>query len=224
MNRSFFIRVVSVCLAVFLLGPLAPASASVSHGNRSGGVVVEDLVPALSPTFAPWTCRSARTGPVCRGERHLNGAWEPAGLPCAVPVWNKQVSDRTQTRYYDHDNLNYFRRFRTRDVDYFSTSPTGEHAGSVSTRVRFFETFGVRGDDKTITVTTKGILWDVRTPEGGRPLFRVVGTLVEPYNAPATFSGVVMLDGVTTHYRNVPLSTFLNDDMFLALLCRSAIG
>jgi len=148
---------------------------------------------------------------------------EPAGLPCAVPVWNKQVSDRTQTRYYDHDNLNYFRKFRSRDVDYLSTSTTGEHAGSVSTPGRFFETFGVRGDDKTITVTTEGVLWDVRMPHG-RSLLHAVGTLVEPYNAPETFSGVVTLDGVSTLYQNVPLSTFITDDMFFALLCRSAIG
>jgi hypothetical protein len=133
------------------------------------------------------------------------------------------VSDRTQTRYYDHDNLNYFRKFRSNDVDYFSTSPTGENAGSVTTRGHFFETFGVRGDDKTITVTTKGVIWDVRMPQG-RSLFRVVGTLVEPYNAPETFTGVVTLDGITTHYRNVPLSTFTTEDVFFALLCRSAIG
>jgi hypothetical protein len=29
------------------------------------------LVPALSPSFAPWTCQTKQEGPVCKAERHV---------------------------------------------------------------------------------------------------------------------------------------------------------
>ncbi len=203
---------------------LLASSADARHATGRRATVDEDaLVPALSPGFAPWTCRVSRTGPVCRGELHLELDWVPADLPCDVPVWNRQLVDRTQTRYHDDEGLNWFRTFRTTNRDEFSTSPVGPATGSVVTRSRFVETFDVPGDDRTITVTSEGVLWDVR-PATGRSLFRVVGTLIEPYDAPPTFSGRVMLHGVTSRHHDVPLSTVLDDERFGALLCEAATG
>lgn len=101
------------CAAVLLVRPATRASA-----ERPGGTVDEAvLVPSLSTSFAPWDCKATRTGPVCSGERHLDLAPAPMDLPCDVPLWAAYSEDRHQTRYYDEDNLNYFRTFRTRHVD-----------------------------------------------------------------------------------------------------------
>lgn len=179
-------------------------------------------MPALSPTFAPWDCKAKRTGPVCTGERHLRHDWAPVDdASCDVPIWGSRVEDRYQTRYYDHDYLNYYREFRTNDVDYFSTSPTGPATAQISSTVRFFETFDVRGDDQIMTIITKGATWDLR-PAQGPALFRVVGTLVEPYNAAATFSGQVTINGKSTRYDDAPLEEFFSEEFFLATLCQAA--
>jgi hypothetical protein len=195
--------------------PAAAASASPDTVDRSR------LVPALSPTFVPWTCKMKATGPVCDGERHLSSDWAPADIPCDVPLWNKRVEDRYQTRYYDHDYLNYNRKFRTNDVDYFSTTPSGPATATIKTNGRWVEPFAVRGNDQTITVISKGTLWDIRSAHGPA-VFRAVGTLVEPYDAPPTFSGHVTVEGVTTTYLNAPLDAFLDDDRFLSWVCEAA--
>jgi hypothetical protein len=180
-------------------------------------------VPALSSSFAPWDCNAKLTGPVCTGERHLSDDWAPIPDVCDVPIWGSRVEHRYQTRYYDHDYLNYYREFRTNDVDYLSTSPTGPATASITTNVRIFETFDVLGEDQTLTITTKGVLWDLRSSQGSAVL-RAVGTLVEPYDATPTFSGQVTIEGESTRYDDEPLETFLTDEFFVEAFVRSSNG
>lgn len=207
-----------LALCLTLIGFVSPSTAA---GSGHKGVDESRLVPTLSPTFAPWSCKATRTGPVCTGERHPYDAWAPSDLPCAVPVWGARQEHRYQTRYHNRDYLNYFRASRTNDTDYLSTSPKGPATATIRTNARFFATFGTLGDDQTMTITTVGVIWDIR-PARGRALFRAVGVLVEPYNAPATFSGHVTRDGVVTRYRNAPLDEVLPEDAFVEIACKAA--
>jgi len=218
MTRLTSARLTAVGLALATCATLhatAVASASPAEVDRSR------LVPALSPTFVPWTCTMKMTGPVCDGERHLFSDWAPADIPCDVPLWNSRVEHRYQTRYYDHDYLNFFRTFRTNDVDYFSTSPTGPADATIKANIRFVERFAVPGDDQTLTVISHGTLWDIRSAQGPA-VFRAVGKLVEPYAAPPTFSGHVTVDGVTTTYLDAPLDAFFDDAHFFSWVCEAA--
>lgn len=208
-------------LITLCLTPLGALTPSAALGSGQQPVDESRLVPALSPTFVSQGCKTKLTGPVCKGERHLDSDWAPTDLPCAVPIWGARTEDRYQTRYYNHDYLNYYREFRTNDTDSLSTSPTGPATATISTNVRFFETFDIPGDDQTMTVTTVGVIWDLR-PAQGPTLFRAVGELVEPYNAPATFSGQVTTGGVSTRYHNAPLDEFFSDDAFVEAMCQAA--
>ncbi len=182
------------------------------------------LVPTtLDSSFAPFVCKLKLTGPVCTGERHVVTDWELFDFPCDVPVYVRTVSDRYSTRYYDHDYLNYDRHFRLDDTDYLSTSPTGPATAAISASVRFDEPFAVRGDVSTITIITRGVLWDIRSSTG-RAIFRAVGTLVEPPDAEGTFTGHATADGVTTTYDEAPLSEVLPDDAFVDYVCRAVMG
>jgi hypothetical protein len=218
MKRHSINRVIGALMCLALLIAMAPATA---FGRGHKEVDENQLVPALSPTFAPWDCKAKLTGPVCTGERHLHDDWAPIADLCDVPIWGSRVEHRYQIRYYDHDNLNYYREFRTNDIDYLSTSPTGEAAASISTNVRFFETFDVRGDDQTLTITTNGVIWDLR-PAQGPAIFRAVGTLVEPYNAAPTFSGHATINGDTTRYDDAPLESVITEEIFFAAACQAA--
>ena len=218
MNRLTLARLTAAGLALAActaLHPTTVASAAPDEVDESR------LVPALSPTFVPWTCKMKSTGPVCGGERHLFSDWAPADIPCDVPLWNSRVEHRYQTRYYDHDYLNYDRTFRTNDVDYFSTSPIGPATATIKANIRFVEPFAVRGDDQTVTVISHGTLWDIRSTQGAA-VFRAVGTLVEPYDAPPTFSGHLTVEGVTTTYRNAPLDAIIDDASFFGWVCEAA--
>ena len=83
--------------------------------------------------------------------------------------------------------------------------------------------FAVPGDDSTRTIISSGTLWDIR-PVTGPPIFRAVGTLVEPYDGPATFTGHVTIDGVTTRYTGTPLEAFFTFESFTEWVCRAATG
>lgn len=183
------------------------------------------LVPTtLDSSFAPFTCRMRLTGPVCTGERHLDGEWGPFDFPCRdVPLYVRGESDRYQTRYYDHDLLNYDRQFRARDIDHLSTAPTGPATAAIRTNVRFSEPFAVPGDDTTFTVITTGTIWDIG-PVEGPAVFRAVGILVEPPDGTGTFSGHVIRDGVSTRYDDAPLDVVLPEEDFVAYVCRAATG
>jgi len=182
------------------------------------------LVPAtLDSSFAPFDCRMKSTGPVCTGERHIATDWEPLDFPCDVPVYVRTVSDRYTTRYYNRDYLNYDRHFRTNDIDYLSTSPTGPATATISANTRFDEPFAVPGDDSTFTVISHGVPWDIRSTTG-RAVFRAVGSLVEPPGQLRTFTGHTTVDGVTTRYHDAPLSQVLPDDAFVDYVCRAATG
>ncbi len=182
------------------------------------------LVPTtMDSSFAPFICKARRTGPVCTGERHLVADWAPADWPCGPPVYGASREDRWTTRYYNTDYLNYDRLFRTHNLDYVSTSATGPATAIIRTNARFREPFEVPGDDSTITVITTGTILDIRSV-GRDPIFRAVGTLVEPPDAAPTFTGRVTVDGVRTSYNDAPLDAFLSDDAFVDLLCRAVTG
>ena len=209
--------VVLVLAALTVPGPVAQA-------DPPAEVDQSLLVPTtLDSSFAPFTCRLRNTGPVCTGERHLDTGWELVDIPCDVPIYNRFVSHRYQTRYYDHDYLNYDRDFRSRDTDYFSPAPGGPATSTISTNVRFAEPFAVPGDDSTFTVITSGTIWDIR-PVEGPALFRAVGTLVEPPDAEGRFTGQVTREGVSVRYDGAPLSVVLPDEDFVDYVCRATTG
>jgi hypothetical protein len=218
MTRHTLVRLAAASIALLAYAAPPPTTAASAPPDE---VDQSRLVPTLSTTFVPWTCKMKITGPVCDGERHLFSDWAPADIPCDVPLWNSRVEDRYQTRYYDHDYLNYNRKFRTNDVDYFSTTPTGPATATIKTNGRFVEPFAVRGDDQTRTVISNGTLWDIRGAQGSA-VFRAVGILVEPYDAPPRFSGHVTVEGVTTAYRNAPLDAFFDDARFFGWVCEAA--
>lgn len=211
-----------VVLLVFVFAALqAPASAL---AGAPPPVDEDRLVPALSSSFAPWTCMTRQDGPVCKGERHFSGAWEPADLPCGdTQIWARGESHRYQTRYYNQDYLDFHREFRTRDTDYFSTSPTGPATATISTNVSFSETFATPGDDSTRTIVSNGVLWDIRSAQGSA-VWRAIGTLVEPPDAVGTFSGHVTTGSHTTRFDSAPLPEVLSDDTFVAAVCTAAVG
>jgi hypothetical protein len=200
---------------------VAPSSAL-----ASGPPPVDEgrLVPALSPTFTGWTCQTKQEGPVCKGERHLSSEWAPFDFGCGdTPLWSRGESDRYQTRHYNADYLDSHREFRTNDVDYLATSPKGPATATISTTLRFSELFAVPGDDRTRTIISDGILWDIR-PSRGAATWRAVGTLVEPPGEVGTFSGHVTAGGVTTRFDDAPLSDVLSDDGFVAAVCAATTG
>jgi hypothetical protein len=220
-SRSLVIR--AATLAVLVLAP-AVVPASVTHAGPPEEIDQSLLVPTtLDSSFAPFTCRVRRTGPVCTGERHLDTGWQSADFPCDAQLHNRYVSHRHQTRYYDHDYLNYDRVFRSRDVDYFSTTPGGPTTATVTTHVRFTEPFAVPGDDSTLTIITTGTIWDIR-PVDGPALVRVVGTVVEPPGEVGTFSGQVTREGVTTRHEDEPLDQIMPEEYFFDAVCRAAKG
>lgn len=214
-------RTPALVLAAALLAVLTP----VSSAQATPGTVDESrLQPLLSPTFAPWDCKLKTTGPVCTGERHLAqdfGLTEDFG--CSVPLWNARTEDRYQTRYYDQDYRNVDRSFRTKDTDFLSTSPSGQGAATIDTHVRFTTPFAVAGDDTTRTIISSGTVLEVR-PVTGPALLRIVGTLVEPPDAPATFSGNITVDGVTTRYADVLYDSVFTFELFADAVCRAATG
>ncbi|KQU64134.1 hypothetical protein [Phycicoccus sp. Root101] len=217
MHRSRHALIVLLVIAFTVLG--APKSA---RAGAPPPVEQSRLVPSLSPSFAPWSCRTTQSGPVCKGERHFSGAWELSDFPCGdTQVWARGESDRYQTRYYNRDYLDSRREFRTRDIDFLRTSPTGPATATISTNVRFAETFAVPGDDTTRTIVSDGVLWDIR-PAAGPAVWRAVGTLVEPPDSGATFSGHVTAGSQTTRYENAPLTEVLSDDTFIAAVCAAA--
>ncbi|GAA2167986.1 hypothetical protein FHX52_3852 [Humibacillus xanthopallidus] len=182
------------------------------------------LVPALSPSFEPWSCQTKQEGPVCKGERHTSSGWVPFDLACGdTQLWANGTSDRFQTRYYNKDYLDTYREFRTNDIDQLSTSPTGPATATISTNVRFSEPFAVPGDDQTRTITTEGVLWDIRSSQGAA-VWRAVGRLVEPPDAVGTFSGHVTAAGKTTRFVDAPLPEVLSDETFVSAVCAAVTG
>ncbi|WP_406832283.1 hypothetical protein ABEG17_05510 [Pedococcus sp. KACC 23699] len=138
-------------------------------------------------------------------------------------MWDRYESDRYQTRFYNTDYLDAYREFRSRDTDHLSTSANGPDIATISTRVRFTETFAVPGDDGTRTIRTQGVLWDIR-PVHGSAVWRAVGTLVEPPDAVGTFTGRVTAGSKITQFHNAPLPDVLSDDTFVAVVCAAAVG
>ncbi len=195
-------RVIAGAVGVALLCSIATGASSAMAGREE--IDESRLVPALAPGWGEWRCNLRATGPVCSGERHQRFDWAESDLPCDVPLYSRFTSDRYQTRYYGHDYRNYFRKFRLSDLDEMSTSPRGRVTATIRARTRYFATFDVPGDDATTTITTIGTLWEVRRADG-ELLLRVVGTAVEPYNGPATFSGLIITGSGTEHYHNVSL-------------------
>ena len=161
--------------------PTAPAESPSSPGLAVGHEVdLSRLVPLLSPTFTDWSCVATGTGPVCRGERLIATAWEPTDeIPCARPVYHQLTDFRRQTRYYDENYLNFFRRFHLVQTEYWSLSPTGENAVVISSNVTFTETYVVAGDDATRTIKSNGVLFQLKDTRGG-VILQWSGATLEP--------------------------------------------
>jgi len=203
---------------------LAAAVAAPVHAQPPDEVDQTLLVPTtLDSSFAPFICKAKRTGPVCKGERHIVTDWALADWPCGLPVYGAYREDRWTTRFYNTDYLNYDRMFRTHNIDYLSTAGTGPATATIRTDARFREPFEVPGDDSTFTIITTGTILDIRSV-GRDPVFRAVGTLVEPPDAAPTFTGRVTVDGVRTSYDDASLDAFLSDDAFVDFLCRAVTG
>jgi hypothetical protein len=212
MLKPILAGLAALAVSITLAGPSAAFPNDVDESR---------LVPSLSKSFAPWTCKMKITGPVCNGERHLFFDWEPADIPCDVPLYGTRTENRYSTRFYDHDYLNYDRSFRTNDLDGYSTAPTGPAGVTIRTNVRFTEPFDVPGDDRTRDIISDGVLWDIQGANG-RPIWLVVGTLVEPHDGPATFTGHVTKEGVTTRYHAAPLEEVLDEEWFFGQICAVA--
>lgn len=215
------VRTVAAVTCIGLLGLVVSAGSAVATPKE---VDESRLQPALSASFAPWDCKLKNTGPVCTGERHLTWDWEPSpDFACATPVWGARVENRYTTRFYDEDYLNYDRQVRTNDTDFISTSPTGPATATIEANNRFTEPFDVPGDDSTRTIITTGTIWDVK-PANGPSVFRAVGTLVEPYDGPATFTGYFSVHGETTNYDDALLDDIFIFDDFVGWVCEAATG
>lgn len=216
-TRRLATRALGIALSLAAVSITTPV-----HGDPRDEVDQSLLVPTtLDSSFAPFTCTPKRTGPVCTGERRIDTGWAPSDLPCHVPLHGRYVSYRHSTRYYDTDYLNYARRFRINDVDYLGTSPGGPATATISVHGRFFEPFAVPGDASTFTVITSGTIFDVR-PVGGPPIFRVVGTLVEPPEGAVTFTGQVRIDDTVTSYDGELLDIAVIEEQLFEAACRAA--
>jgi hypothetical protein len=187
--------------------PVFAASPSADHD-----VDVSLLVPLLSPTFTNWTCVATGTGPICRGERLVDSGWRASDFPCTQLVYEHSTDYRTQTRYYDENYLNYFRRFHMDAPDYLSLSPTGEGTTVViDAHLNFIETFGVPGDDQTLTVKTEGLLFQLKDTHGG-VILQWSGSILEP------FGGDLEIIGGNVN----SVKSFVSDpDAFLAAVCHA---
>jgi hypothetical protein len=83
-------------------------------------------------------------------------------------VYSRLREYRTQTRYYDEENLNFFRRFHQDQAEYFSLSPTGDGpVVLVDAHNNWTETYIVPGDDQTRTIETSGLLFKLKDVHGG---------------------------------------------------------
>lgn len=153
--------------------PVDPGSSNAAQAafdtQRTGhDVDVSLLVPLLSPTFTNWKCANTGNGPVCSGDRLLEGGWEPTDLPCSQAVYTRFSQYRTQTRYYDLDNLLYFSRFHTDAPEYFTLSPTGDGpVVVVDAHSNWTETFAIPGNNQTFTVESVGMLFKLKGTHGG---------------------------------------------------------
>ena len=211
-----------VAAVALVLSPLGTPSSAMADAPPP--VDQSRLMPTLSPTFTPWTCQTKQEGPVCKGERHTSTGWVPFDFGCGdTQLWANTRSDRYQTRYYNEDYRIAYSEFRSNDIDYLSTSSTGPAMATISTNVRFSETFAVPGDDRTRTIITDGALWDIRSSQGAAA-WRAVGTLVEPPDAVGTFTGHVTAAGKTTRFVDTPLPEVLSDETFVSAVCEAVTG
>jgi hypothetical protein len=182
-SRSLVLVGIMLALACTEKGaPTEPADRSAAAPTLAvdHGVDLSRLVPSLSPTFTDWSCVATGTGPVCRGERLTEVAWEPTDeIPCVRPVYHQLTDLRRQTRYYDENYLNFFRRFHLVQTEYWSLSPTGEDAVVISSNVTFTETYVVAGDDATRTIKSNGVLFQLKDTRGG-VILQWSGAILEP--------------------------------------------
>ncbi|WP_156163592.1 hypothetical protein [Demequina subtropica] len=215
MHKTAAVGLAAALLSVALAGPAVA---------RPDAVVESLLVPALSGSFAPWSCHVTPHGTVCAGERHLHYDWTLDDEPgCDVPVYNRRTEHRHQIRYYDQDNLNDFRRFRTHDIDEYALTDDGPATVSIRTDVRWTEEFAVPGDDATLSYVADGVHWKIQGANGAI-VYMVVGRMVTPYGGDTTFTGHVTQDGVTTRYVDASFDDFFDEDWFFSTICEVATG
>ena len=216
MGRSSMAAALAAGLILATAGSAAAVTPASAVRAGPGEVDTGALVPELAPGW-DWDCTLVAGAPLCRTERHHDPTPVVVEDLCESPFrWNIEGT-RTSTRHYGEDYLLYWRTGSVREVE---TSSRMDGSASFEARVntRFTITYDVPGDFDTGTQVTKGSLWDFRTDDGGI-LLRTVGTLVEPYDGEATFTGTVNRAGEVTRLVDAPLSEVVDDEWSIRTLC-----
>ena len=210
----------AVALAAGLILAASGSAAAVAPANAGGAgpgeVDTGALVPELTPGW-DWDCRLVAGAPLCRTERQHDPTPGVVEDLCESPFrWNIE-GKRTSTRHYGEDYLLHWRTGSVREVE---TSSRMDGSASLESRVntRFTITYDVPGDFGTGTQVSKGSLWDFRTDDG-RILLRAVGTLIEPYDGEATFTGTVNRAGEVTRLVDAPMSEVVDEEWVIGTLC-----
>lgn len=177
------------------------------------------LVPALFPGY-DWSCRSVANAPVCKGTLNYDVGWELSEITdsCAVPIYTTIDGVRHSTRYYGEDMRLDRKVGRVNETEHFSASDGGPSGLTIRVIARYVTEYDVPGDENTGTQVTKGTQWDMRDSDG-RILLRTVGTLVEPYDGPATFTGTVNHAGTVERVVDEPLEEVFFEEWFFAQMC-----
>lgn len=215
MGRFSVAAALAAGLIIAAAGPAAAETASAVRAGP-GEVDTEALVPELFPGY-DWDCKLVADAPLCRGELHHDPTPVAVEDLCESPfTWNIEGT-RTSTRHYGEDYLLQWRTGRVREVE---TSSRMDGSASIEYHVNthYTTTYDVPGDFGTGTQVTKGSLWDFRTDDG-RILLRTVGTLVEPYDGEATFTGTVNRAGEVTRLVDAPLSEVVDEEWVIGTLC-----
>lgn len=162
--------------ALALLAPAAPASAANPHQLDPA-----QMVPALNPDFAPWSCFEAGRGITCQGGYTATYEGVGTSLFCAGEevVVAGTVRER-MTRWHDADG----RATRTSvhvDVPADALSlPSAGADGPVVTVAGHFNRhyrYPVPGERSSRVLTEVGAIYLVRGPDGGRLLLHDTGTV-----------------------------------------------
>ena len=216
MARSSMAAALAAGLILAAAGSAAAVTPASAVRAGPGEVDTGSLVPELFPGYA-WDCTLVADAPLCRGQLHHDPTPVVVEDLCESPFrWNIEGT-RTSTRHYGEDYLLQWRTGRVHEVE---TSSRMDGSASIEYRVNthYTTTYDVPGDFGTGTQVTKGSLWDFRTDDG-RILLRTVGTLVEPYDGEATFTGTVNREGIITRVVDAPLPEVIDDEWLFGELC-----
>jgi hypothetical protein len=215
---------VAVALAAgLLIAAAGPAAAGTASAVRAGPGEVDTgaLVPELFPGY-DWDCKLVAGAPLCRGKMHHDPSPGVVDDFCQSPVVWTVEGVRTSTRHYGEDYVLQWRTGRVREVERQSR-PDGSAYVDYRVNTHYTTTYDVPGDFSTGTQVTKGSLWDFRTNDG-RIIYRTVGTLTEPHDGEATFTGSVNREGTITRVVDAPLSEVIDEEWLFGKLCAVTDG